>query len=1012
MHPEVNFAPDRPILTSAGPLDLVHSTPDQLWVHDLLNLQPGARLQQEIHIGNLVELFKMFSQEWSDRWNRHLDLPDGRWQHSLDFIDQHVPYGPVMKYQPISLDEWKDCLRRKKRTAAVGPDGWSREDLLSLPDDLTSGILAILAEVEAGAPWPQSMMTGLIHSLQKIPTAHKVGHYRPITLCSLLYRIWSSIRSRQLLTHFMDQTPMGISGNVPGKTTKHLWYTIQLQIEQANAEGDMQSGCVVDLVKAFNLLPREPLIAACVKLGAPGPVLRAWSSALHQLQRRFIIRGGASPPLRSVTGFPEGCGMSVVAMLATNIVASHWLRHQQPQVCVHSFVDNIELTAPASDDVSEGFGHLCDFFSHLDLEWDPDKTYFWSNTASERAQFRQADHTLRPWARDLGAHMQYSRAATNAVITDKIAQFQPQWKQLSRSHASARQKKLALVVAAWPNMLHGISSVHLGTAHFQIPRTKAVRSFSDPTPGTSPLATLSLCEHPRLDPEFFALWSTLLDFRALTTRDSAHMMLTSASAPTDRVRPHPGPCHVVLKRLHDIGWSWEGRQGFLDHTGSPFDAWDSNFQEFQLRLVEAWQSRQCATLSHRKTFAGMATVHAKFTTESKVRCDMQLGVLTTCLDGTFYTADHLKHRTQPGSTQCPFCGQEDSAFHRNWICPALESARTDCPPDVRASITSQLPCSSCHGWFPAPAQVQVFRAHLASLDDEHHDFVFPPQLAATLDIFTDGACLMPHDSFCRWASWGIAIAQVETGTFVPVASGLLGGIIQSVVRAEFRAVLAAVHFAICCRRPFRLWIDNQQVFQFLNRLLAGETPKISPNRPNHDIKHALSDVFGLVAPHCQGIFKVYSHQHLPSLDGLDRWAGEGNAAADAVASQVFADHACLLDAWHSLVADCTAARRVRDAVHQVLIRVGALAISRLSSQGDPDLATPVSDFVPLPTVLQPWTFPSDLPPEAATFHIQDWGDISAWIHSLHSEGDLHYLSWYHLFVDFSLYTLEKVHGIM
>ena len=154
LHPEVEFAPDRPILTSAGPLDLVHSTPDQLWVHDLLNLQPGARLQQEIHIGNLVELFKMFSQEWSDRWNRHLDLPAGRWQHSLGFIDQHVPYGPVMKYQPISLDEWKDCLRRKKRTAAVGPDGWSRKDLLSLPDDLTSGILAILAEVEAGAPWP------------------------------------------------------------------------------------------------------------------------------------------------------------------------------------------------------------------------------------------------------------------------------------------------------------------------------------------------------------------------------------------------------------------------------------------------------------------------------------------------------------------------------------------------------------------------------------------------------------------------------------------------------------------------------------------------------------------------------------------------------------------------------------------------------------------------------------------------------------------------------------------
>ena len=243
----VEWHPDLPIHTSEGPVSLIHAEADKIWVHDLPNLQPGAKLYQELYIGHLHDMFTAFQQEWVIRWDRHLHTPESAWDPLL--MEEHVPVGPPLPYAPITIDEWHHCLRSKKRTAAVGPDGWSRADLQAMPADLTKCLLAILEAVESGRPWPQSLMLGLIHNLQKHEFASTVAHYRPITLCSLIYRCWSSIRARQLLKHFSLQAASTICGNMPKKTTKDVWYTIQTHIEHSQTTNTPAAGCVIDLIK-------------------------------------------------------------------------------------------------------------------------------------------------------------------------------------------------------------------------------------------------------------------------------------------------------------------------------------------------------------------------------------------------------------------------------------------------------------------------------------------------------------------------------------------------------------------------------------------------------------------------------------------------------------------------------------------------------------------------------------------------------------------------------------------
>ena len=72
---------------------------------------------------------------------------------------------------------------------------------------------------------------------------------------------------------------------------------------------------MLDLVKAFNRLPRAPVLAAAKHIGVPEGLVRVWGDYLTDLRRSFRIHGLVGESLSSTTGFPEGCGLSVVAML-------------------------------------------------------------------------------------------------------------------------------------------------------------------------------------------------------------------------------------------------------------------------------------------------------------------------------------------------------------------------------------------------------------------------------------------------------------------------------------------------------------------------------------------------------------------------------------------------------------------------------------------------------------------------------------------------------------------------
>ena len=257
------------VITTQGPILPIISCDNKMWLESVEGLNPGQTLRQEKFIGQLNEMFVKFQEEWQKRWDKHLHTPSTHWDPLLDFFQTAQPTGPEQSYQPITSDRWLKSLKKKKSNAAQGPDGWTRQDLLRLPRDLTDAILSIIHRVENGTmQWPQQWLVGIVHSLEKHEQPTSVAGYRPITIFSLVYRNWASIRAREILTHLLPQVPSRSYGNLPCRSATNLWMTLQQELESNLACGLPTCGAVLDVVKCFNHLPRVPVFGGATPHGS------------------------------------------------------------------------------------------------------------------------------------------------------------------------------------------------------------------------------------------------------------------------------------------------------------------------------------------------------------------------------------------------------------------------------------------------------------------------------------------------------------------------------------------------------------------------------------------------------------------------------------------------------------------------------------------------------------------------------------------------------------------------
>ena len=895
----------------------------------------GQSITSSTLVGDLTEMFEAFNQEWSKRWQRHEDVNEERWKTIIDFAKMSLP-SKTMKLEPITISQWKKALQSKKRKTASGADGVTRSDLLAMPDSLTRLLLQILHDVEQGQPWPSQTMVGIVAAIAKVQNATTVNQYRPITVLTLCYRTWATIRAKQCLKELAALTPYSLLGNIPRRSAKQLWFHVQSLVENAHMTGGKISGALIDIVKCFNMLPREPLLQIAIHLGIPAIVIRPWANALHQVQRRFQIRGGTGPPLSSSTGFPEGCPLSVVAMVITNILCDSYMHHRFPQATVWSFVDNIETITEDANTAEQSLEILQNFCDALDLQVDTAKSYCWSANPEERKILRTNGTPVTQWARDLGGHMNYCRLITNSTVTDKIQKFIPFWSRLSRSLGTLQQKQRALIVAAWPNLFHSISIAPLGSHHYVQLRSKANKSLGFQKQGANPMLQLSCICNPLCDPECWCLLETLITFRKWAIQELVTPVL---EAMTQGEKGVSGPSHNVLVWFNKLGWEWIEVGIALDQNRNPISFVDCPIQELKARLIEAWQLHVFDAIERsRPTMKGLRQMSAENTTaQMDIWPADKAGLLRCALNGTQYTNDALTH-SKAETDKCPFCEEKDSAYHRHAECKYFETERQDLMNNLSQVEGFNHPCVIQHGWIPMnPYKKQLKTILLNQIPNKAFDYEHPlcfDQEIQILDLFTDGSAIQPTNSTLRISTWGVVL---WTGfEFWPISSGGVPGYHQTSLRGEIWAAISALGFVSKANKKARLWIDNFTVYRFIHEIMQGFEHNLD-RRKDADLWTCLIHQIRNCRDHLSDVIKIRAHTDVDIQEHhVDVWAVQGNQRADSVAAQARNSlPAVLWEVWRNAESWEKKASSLRQQLHSAIINIGLKAVTTNQTNQEP-----------------------------------------------------------------------------
>ena len=823
-------------------------------------------------------------------------------------------------------------MKRYKDYAARGPDAWCKADLVHMPDAAVSTLLTKLHQIEQGhTVWPPQILIGFVCSLLKPGGRTDASAYRPIVLVSLIYRVWAGIRSRQILRQLAPLLPPDCLGFVPGRETTEYWYHIQTQIELCCQGAYDLYGMSCDVIKAYNNLPRLPIARMASHIGLPEHITRPWFAFANGLCRHFLVRDCLSCGVMSSSGFAEGCPLSPVAMVLTDLSLSLYNRAFAPAVQSISYVDNWSCLAHQVGALATGINTTRTFCDSLSLELDPQKTYVWSAGTAGKRDLAALGIPVLDSTRELGGTLAFGSRVRNAAVAARCRSLDPLWSRLRRLPAPITYKTSVLPSKFWASALHGIAGVPIGDGLLSSLRTAAVRALHANSAGTSPMLRLSLSGVFEADPGFWQAWVCIRDLRRMLRKLPGLLGRWRTFQAHFDGRLFQGPFSKLLQVFGHLGWHLLTPPLITDREGLRHCLISAAPQLLYQLAVRDWLAYVADNNRHRKTMLDLVGLEPSLALLDRSQLSLLDTSRTLALQsGAFLTsASHAKYDASQTGV-CSICHVLDTVQHRVCQCPRFQEARQGC--EWISQDWHHMPvCLSHHLLPPAIPELQQLRILLHELPDETALFVQTPGRDQVHHLFTDGACAQHACPDLNLASWGVVCANSGS----PVSSGLVPGLLQTAPRGELQAIISAFRWAVRFQVWVVIWSDAKWLVDKLQHLLTDGV--LASDLENSD----LWDVIAMLADQLSsGQLWV---KHVPShLDvGLcsspfEEWVAQHNNHVDQVAavanagrSQAFLE----LHARASRVVQATAAR-IRG-LRQIYMRIADCTALERARQTDP-----------------------------------------------------------------------------
>ena len=356
------------------------------------------------------ELQAAFRDFWGPLWQRDAGTASSsleQWPEFEDCLAASGPPLPPLSVRSFAPDLWADAIRRMGKKKATGACGWAPSDL-KLLSPAAIRVLNMTFHQAITIGLPDHLMRAKVGVLAKSPDPTSIRESRPITVLATVYRVWSSVFTRQVLHQWRPAFPSTIAGSMPGRACRDLSYLQQHQLELSILSSTPRLGMSLDIVKAFMGWP--PLFCMLQRAGVPRAELEFWFRCLRDLQRFPVLLGQMGEGIGCDNGAPEGDPFSVAAMACT----CFWVHRYglTRGALFESYVDNWAWSSASRSALRAALPKGLRFLRALQLPVDWKKSYVWATKRPDRKWWLQIfpkDSGLRlvTETRELGVAFKY-----------------------------------------------------------------------------------------------------------------------------------------------------------------------------------------------------------------------------------------------------------------------------------------------------------------------------------------------------------------------------------------------------------------------------------------------------------------------------------------------------------------------------------------------------------------------------------------------------------------------------
>ncbi|CAB4005371.1 Hypothetical predicted protein [Paramuricea clavata] len=206
----------------------------------------------------------------------------------------------------LTPEEVYHVLAAPDENKATGPDKIPAKLLKNCASSIYLSLCDLFNKSLSMGKLPNEWKLSNIVPIPKKGPAEEVSNYRPISLLSLVSKVFEHCVCNQLVSHISTQLHRLQFGFLRGKSTTSQLLHILQDIHQALESGNQVDAVYLDFAKAFDKVSHKLLLTKLHKFGIRGDLLSWFENYLSGRYQIVTVLGETSGTLPVLSGVPRG----------------------------------------------------------------------------------------------------------------------------------------------------------------------------------------------------------------------------------------------------------------------------------------------------------------------------------------------------------------------------------------------------------------------------------------------------------------------------------------------------------------------------------------------------------------------------------------------------------------------------------------------------------------------------------------------------------------------------------